>query len=346
MALWAPFALVGTTAAMLALPVAPALHELWSRQDAGPLPTSRHDGNIASFAEVFRLRLEPLRPELERCVGAKELTIAEAGGTPVLLVGSDSFVFHPHLTQSVSAIMCGRPATVPAARVVEADIFAREDLRLGCDSVVRAALAGGDVVLERNSVVLRWLHADGRIELEQGSCAFGRMSARHSIRLHDASRFERMRAPEIFTGDEDPSLPPVLLCDGNSIDVSRPRIRRKGHFVLPAGETLSANVVSTGQLHLLTGSRVIGSTKSYGTTLLERGCCVEGSVVCSQSVEISGQCSVGGPIMAESGVVIGPGTRVGSPDAPTTISARHVRIAPGCVVYWAVWARVSGVVES
>src|SRR5579864_5564917 len=97
---WAPLALTTLTAALLALPVTPALYELWKRADATPLPTSRHDGRIANFAEAFRSRIQPLLPELEHCAGRQVLSRTSVEGMEVLLVGCntnpDTGVFDLH----------------------------------------------------------------------------------------------------------------------------------------------------------------------------------------------------------------------------------------------------------
>ncbi len=93
---WAPLALTTLTAALLAVPVTPALYELWKRADAAPLPTSRHDGRIANFAEAFRSRLQPLLPQLERCRNQRQLVRTCIEGMEVLLEGRDvSTSIHP-----------------------------------------------------------------------------------------------------------------------------------------------------------------------------------------------------------------------------------------------------------
>jgi len=122
---WAPLALTSVTAALLALPVTPALYELWKRGDATPLPTSRHDGRIANFADVLRSRLEPLRPQLERCRSQRELLRTCIDGMDVLLVGCNSqdFDFDPRVIEGIDAVMFSQDALIPAERVVEADVY-------------------------------------------------------------------------------------------------------------------------------------------------------------------------------------------------------------------------------
>src|SRR5579863_7669078 len=159
MSYWAPFALTGVTATLLLLPVTPALYELRKRRDAAPLPTSRHDGRIANFADAFQSRLEPLLPQLKKCRDEHELLRTHIDGMEVLLVGSHDFYFDPDAMKGVNAVMCGEAATVPAGRVVEADVYADSSLELGEDAVLRCALGESDIILGENSAVMRWLHA-------------------------------------------------------------------------------------------------------------------------------------------------------------------------------------------
>lgn len=368
---WAPLGLTTVTAALLALPVTPALYELWKRGDAAPLPTSRHDGRIANFAEIFRSRLAPLRPQLERCRAQREVFRTAIDGMQVLLVGSNSedFDFNPSLTAGVDAVMLSQPALIPAGTFVEADVCGDSILELGEGSAIRAARGASDIILGKNSVVLRWLHADGSIHLRRGSTAYGRLSGQ-SIWLERGCVFEHMHAPQILTldshqGDADqrdtrfvPSKGHVCKTPerarevaqtdpdaSNAFTSSRKRIRIQGDFVLPAGETLDANVIATGEVRLGRGARLFGTAKSYEDTVIEEDACMHGGIVCGGTVRLGPRSFVTGPVLAEADVFIARGTRVGEPDALTTISSCRIHIAAGCQIHGTVWARVRGSVE-
>jgi predicted acyltransferase (DUF342 family) len=359
-----PLLLMAVTMGLLALPVTPALYELHKRADASPLPTSRHDGRIANFAESLRSRLEPLRSELEACRVKHELSHSSVEQTKVLLVGSDDFDFSPGTIKDAAVVMCSGAAIIPASRVVDADIYTEHGLELGESATLRAALAEGDVTLNQNSSVLRWLHAQGNIRLRQGSSAYGRLSSAQSIRLERGASFQHMNAPLILTLDSEdrPYLPVRCGCvravAGGDLDPSnqapgisggafaaRPRIRVQGDFVLPAGETLNANVVASGEFRLGRGARFLGSAKGYGNVVLEDEACVHGSLVCEGEVRLGSRCFVVGPIMAERGVMMAHGSCVGGTGAPTTVSSRTVKIAAGCQLHGSVWARLQGIVE-
>jgi hypothetical protein len=348
--------LTSLTAALLALPVTPALYELWKRADATPLPTSRHDGRIANFAEAFRSRLQPLLPQLERCHNQHELVRTCIEGMEVLLVGRDDFDFDPSLTEGVAAVMLSEAALIPPGFVVEADIYTSCGLDLGERAALRAGLCEGDIILGKDSAVLRWLHADGSIFLRPGSTAYGRISAGRSIRLAPGCVFERMSAPQIITVDDDCGDNLPTMRDGCESDPaadksepltsSRPRLRIQGNFALAAGETLNANVIATGNVHFGPGARLLGSAKSYKDTVVEEAACVQGSIVSGATMRLGPRSFVAGPLMAEGDVLIARGSRVGGPDELTTISSSGVQIASGCQLHGTVWARARGIVEA
>lgn len=360
---WAPLALTTVTAALLALPVTPALYELWKRGDASPLPTSRHDGRIANFADVLQTRLEPLRPQLERCCTDREVSRTSLAGMEILLVGTDNFDFDSEETQGITTLMFSDAARIPAGKVVDADIYADGPLNLGEGSALRAAFGRDDIILGKNSTVLRWLHGEGNIYLRPGSTVYGRLSAGQSIRLERGCAFQHMHAPQIQTIDSDDTrslaTSEAHVCQAQKdleenaeqavaedmFTSSRPRLRVEGDFALPPGETLDANVVATGELHIGRGARLLGSAKSYKDTVVDEDACVHGSIVCGGTVWLGPRTFASGPVMAETDVLIARGARVGSPDAPTTISSSGAHIATGCQLHGTVWARVRGSIE-
>jgi hypothetical protein len=353
MSSWAPLALAGVTAALLAVPVTPALYELWKRADATPLPTSRHDGRVGNFAEVFRSRVQPLLPQLEACRNQRELSRTCIEGMEVLLVGRDDFDFDPRLTDGVAAVMLSEAALIPSGYVVEADVYTAIGLDLGERAALRAALCEGDIILGENSAVLRWLHADGSIFLRRGSSAYGRLSAGRSLRLEPGCAFQRMYAPQITTINSD--QPDAMPADGGELETpevsdmftsSRPRLRVQGDFFLPAGETLNANVIATGEIHVGSGAHLFGSAKSYKNTVLNERAFVYGSIVSGGTLRLGPRSFVAGPLMAEGDVLIASGSRVGRPDALTTVSSSGIQIAAGCQLHGTVWARMRGNVEA
>lgn len=370
MALWAIFALTGATAALLGVPVAPALFELRKRSDAAPLPTSRHDGKITNLAEAFSSRMEALGPQLEDCVKQGHVTRTRIDHMDVLLVGLQNFDFAAKLTRGVASVICSDSATILAGEVIDADLQAKGVIRLLPNAALRAGIGAG-AVLEPHSAVLRWLHARDSVHLLRNSAAYGRLSAEHFLHLQRGCVFEHMHAPQIHVVEHNDlqeqsgtacrcslSYSKCHICEIESNHEHEPgdwhdifaayrrRIRHAGDFLLPAHQTLNANIIATGAVRFGSNSRFIGSTKSYKNTFVEEGACIHGSLVCGGTLYLGEHSSVTGPVMAEEDVVLASGARVGRPDALTTIAARNIKIATGCQLHGTVWARVRGTVEN
>jgi predicted acyltransferase (DUF342 family) len=348
---WAPLGLISATAALLALPVTPAFYELRKRTDVNPLPTSRHDGRIENFAEAFYSRIEPLRAQLGECQAKQEVLRTNAEGMEVLLVGRDNFDFDERLLRGISAVVCGTPACVPCGRIINADLYGETTLRIGQGATVRAALSAGDITLEENSAVLRWLHAYGEVRMRRCSTSYGRLSSLQKIHLQAGCGFQRLHAPTIVAGDSDLSSLGVrqipeesrTLTDDSTLNPQRVRIN--GDFELPPGESTTGNLIVTGDLCFGAESRFTGSSKSYRDTVVAEGASVRGPIVCGGTVHLASRSFVAGPIIAERDVWMGRGVCIGTPEAPTTVSSRRVRIGVGSELHGTVWARVRGTVE-
>jgi predicted acyltransferase (DUF342 family) len=365
MSYWAPPLLVAVTAALVVLPVTPALYELRKRQDAGPLPASRDDGKITNFAKAFQSRLEPFRKELEACRAKGEVARVRADGMELLLVGRDGFDFDTDQMQHIDTVMCSTATFVASRRVIDADVWSLGTLQIGQDTVLRAGLASDDIVLQPHSGVLRWLHGGGSVYLRSGSNSYHRLSADGSIFLEPSCGFQHMHASGIyavenavsFRGHGTPNSVAALqqqlsakgtvqIPEEKQLLAARPRMRVQGDFVLREGESLCANVITTSEFRVEREASFFGSVKSYKNAVIEEGASVHGSIACGATADLGRDSFLAGPLMAEGDVFLASGSSIGKPDAPTTIAACGARLTVGCRIYGAIWARKQGRVES
>ena len=367
---FAPLLLVAVTAALLVLPVIPALHELSKRQDAGPLPTSRHDGRITNFAESLQSRLAPLRQQLEACHAKTENVRTHVEGIEVLLVGRDRFDFDPEEIRNISAVLCGQATCIPSGQIVESDVCSLGDLLIGERAVLRAGMASGDIIVENNSVVLRWLHAGRTAYLRCDSTAHNRLSAGQLVLLARGCTFQHVHAPAIvaletdraenrsLTGENISSIVADLLpktvapagisqlSDESPLLATRPRMRIQGDFRVAAGESVYANVITTGEFCVERGASFFGSAKSYKNTVIEEGASVHGSIACGGMAYVGPYSFLSGPLMVERDVHLAAGSCIGTPNSLTTIAACGAYLSVGCRIHGAIWARVQGRVEA
>ena len=115
-----------------------------------------------------------------------------------------------------------------------------------------------------------------------------------------------------------------------------------GDFEVHAGEVVTGNIVARGKLHIGAGARICGSVKSVGDMVLGTGVSVQGSLISGKQMLIGPDCAVNGPIIAERALRISAGTRCGSLQHPTTVSAPRIEVEDGVAVFGTLWAREHG----
>lgn len=343
-------AILGLTLAvggMLSLPLAPALLEIVHRRDASALVTRQDDGAIRNFAYSFRKRLESLLPALQQCAaaGCNESALL-AGEERVLLVGGQGV--YGDAGQPMSAVVLfAKQAHLADSTIFLKEIYASTDLRGGGRGVLRAVMGEGDITLDEETVILRWIHAEGELMVGACSSLYGRASACKAIYLARACRFERMHAPVIVStaGEIRQARPSWTMIPDPQKRRAFGRSRIHGDLHLASEEICWSDIIASGDVYLDERTRVFGSIKANGNIRLRRQSEVGGSLVSGGAIHIDGDCFVKGPVLAEREIRIGSGTQIGTPQAATSISSPRIRIGPDCVLHGTVWARIEGWVE-
>ena len=343
-------ALVFVVGLMLMLPLLPALIELRCKSDALPLTVVQQNaGEIRHFANSFRTYIRSLDPILRRCVdsGTTYSGTLSDGEEYVALGRTDKLLVRALQEQNADRpilIMSGVDLVVPPAATFSKDIYAGGQFEGGERSNYRAILGEQDVHLGGGSSVLRWVHAVGEFTADVGCDLYGRVSSDLLIRLHADCSFLRMNAPRIEIGhatSHDETGPGASI-HPNTGSQSSPRFLHDGDFEVHAGEVISSNLVIRGELHIRSGARVCGSVKSVKDMLIEDGVSVEGSLISARKMRIGSHCAIHGPMIAERALAIAAGTRCGTLEYPTTVSAPQIEVEEDVVVFGTLWAREHG----
>jgi len=344
-------ALVFVVGLMFTLPLLPALVELRRKTDALPLSVVQQNaGEIRHFANSFRTYIQGLEPILQRCVDSGTTatgTLADGEEYVVLGRADEQHVrlFKKRDPVRPVLIMAGVDLVVPPEATFSKDIYARGQFEGGKKSSYRAVLGERNVQLGEASRVLRWVHAVGEFTADLGCKLYGRTSSDLLIRLHSDCSFLRMNAPRIETGhaaSNPETTPQEPAAPSSAGSRTSQRFLHDGDFEVHAGEVINSNLVIRGKLHIHSGARVCGSVKSVKDMLIEDGVSVEGSLISARKMRIGPRCAVHGPVIAERELAIAAGTRCGSQQYPTTVSAPSIELEEGVVVFGTVWARESG----
>ena len=344
--------LFAATAVLLLLPLLPAMIEYRGKTDAQPLRVVQdYAGEIRHFSHSFRDFVQGLQAPLRECAlqGSTGSGSLRDGSEYILLGHGALYFFQPeeleqHLCNRV--ILCAGSFSTPDQMAFAKEMQINGDLQGGIANVFRALLVERDAKLAAGSTVLRWMHALGSIRAGR-NCAFhGRLSSDKLIHLEPGCKFERMNAPRIEFGlcQREPSGSPAAV--ESQLDVPLHRLLLHEDLEVPAGKVIEGSVVSRGEIRIGAGARIKGSVKSNRDLITAEGVHIEGTAISAGKMRIGGGAVVHGPILAEHGLSIGSGTRCGSEQQPTTISAPEIHIEYGVLAFGTVWAKEQGVVES
>jgi predicted acyltransferase (DUF342 family) len=119
----------------------------------------------------------------------------------------------------------------------------------------------------------------------------------------------------------------------------------EGDFSVPDGEYVVMDLVVTGQLRVGAGARVLGAVKA-AVLLGGAGAIYNGAIVATARLDLAAGSVVAGPVVVEGEACLGEGTRIGSLEDPTTISAVTVRVGRRSTVHGEIWARSWGAVTA
>jgi cytoskeletal protein CcmA (bactofilin family) len=331
---------------LLTLPLLPALIELRLKRDAQPLKViQEYAGEIRHFSYGFRSYIAALLEPLRKCVASR--TTAKGtmpDGDHYLLLGSADdarLVSAAGRTTCPAVVAAGTDVVLPGGITFVKETYAAGNLTGGEQSVFRALLGEKDIQLGRASSVIRWAHAVGVFRAGHDCDLYGRISSDREIQLESGCAFQRLNAPRIALGHSYIEETDVAA---TAAPTSLPQGRRliDEDLEIPAGEIVSANIVTRGRLHIGAGARVMGSVKSHKDMTVDAGVRVEGSLISVSTMHIGPDCRITGPVIAEHGMSIETRTRCGSFGTPTTVSAPTIEIADGVTVFGTVWARSEG----
>ena len=330
---------------LLGLPLAPACRELICKSDHAPLQVvQQHAGEVRFFAEDFRRQLEPILPKLDEFEFGSPITpITMPDGTPCLVFAQRPTSRALALDQSkicTKLIVSLGDAVLPAATTFEREIYARRSLWGGVGNHHRAILGECDVRLAEETVVTRWVHAVGEMDCASSCHLYGRASSDRGIRLHTGCCFTRVNAPCISIGAESPKVDSAVSVGGSNEVFAR--ILHEGDLKVPPGAVFAEHLVVRGALRIGAGARMLGNVKAQKSVFVEPGVIIHGSLISAADLKIGFDCGLRGPVIAERAIAIGRQTRVGSSEAPTTVSAPEIEIAEGAMVYGTLWARRQG----
>jgi len=343
------------TMAMLFAPFVPAIVEWLRPTDTGPLAVTReYDGDIRYFAQFFeRLCREGAGAALgEAQAQRRNDVLATLGRDQFRLLGDPAAWtagLAPGILVREGVVSCAGLA-LPERATFEREVLAYGSLRIGADTVVRSAMAIEDLDLGDGSAVMRWADAGRDLTLGDRACVLGRATAAGEIRLGVEVEFQRMRARRIVVGAApEPAEPQGLTeiaIDGTALDIDARFVRVDGNLNIAPRSRVSVSLIVGGDVTVGALAAIDGGIKSHGRVVIGRGAQVNGAICAVRAVRLEAGAAAAGPVLSEDVIELAYGARVGTPEAPSTVSAERIILEEGAVVCGTLWARQVGATRS
>lgn len=334
--------LLVVTLVWIAIPFLPALMELLRPNDALPLNAVGQDsGQLTYFAKSFTERMTS-----EGLMGTS---------VPPRMSDGSAVRVHNQMTPlavakapitDVVVLMDDTPVAPGISIAVEC--LARRTFHGGANSSYRAILGQRDVQLGAGSTVLRWVHANGRLEAATGTHLMGRATSDREILLEAGVYFDRLDAPMVRVGGSGTFETPIMpvsaytpFTPSNAIALGSGYWRVQGDLVIPADTSVSGSIIVRGNVVVSEGARVEGSIKAHGTMHVKERAVIIGAVTARGRIVVEDGARLSGPVISEHSIIIGASV-VGIASKRTTVTAPRVELRSGATIYGAVMSADGG----
>lgn len=347
--------LFGVTAILFVGPLLPSLYELLRPRAATPLPLRLGVRETSFFAQRFD---RAVRKQFGAAIinpSPRLKSGALPNGSPYVLRGTAELKV-PGLkeieNQEVQRVIISIPElTSPPAINYHYEVHCLAAFTGGEECFYQALYAGGPIRLGARSHVMRWLHSDHFVIVDEGCALKGRSSARTSMMIAQGCRFQRLQAPCIEFAPSDEARrahADILEAVGTAFrEAHAPGERQlhRSHVTIGAGEVVEGDLIAYGSITLGPGCQVRGSIKTHKDIVIGEGALIDGSVIAVGRATIGAGSWIRGPVIIEGRATMGKNAIVGTPDGKTTFTAHTLRVAHGVRLHGTLWAYRGGRVE-
>lgn len=335
--------LLALLAAVIFLPMLPALLE-WARpSDAEPLHIDRHDALDPPYlATAFAAKLAKAVLSQRQRLGPYDLVLAPPLPQPWSLDAREQ-----RKGRTRRAWHGEGDLVAPSGIRFLAPLATKGKLQTAVDATYHSLWAGKLLSLAAGSTVLRWAHGH-TVLVEDGCQLSGRITASQRLIVSGDCDFTLLHAPAVQFGKLRGAVgvKPVLGWPGlpqkAQLDGSGTRAVCNDTLTVEPYRSWTVDLVCRDNLVLGAGCSAEGSIKAHGHLSLGDACQIKGNLVAGKTLVLGAGCCVHGSVVAEGKIVLGPGCTIGSPSGLATVAAPHIEVADGVVVHGTVWAGVAG----
>lgn len=228
------------------------------------------------------------------------------------------------------------------------EIYVVEKAEIGSYNTIQALAGDGNVTVDKGVRFLRWLDAEGDIDVNP-DCNLGiSASSDKMLSLKGNCFFRRIYGMPVITGPGNNDTRRVV--EDNHLTPSGPLpspshfIRRNDSFITP-GTICDDNVVFTRDVLIGSGSLFKGSIKCYGKIVLQDNVTVKGNIFADEDIIIGQNIKIDGHVFSQMSIYISEWTVISRPDKiKSVVGKKSVRIEQNVTIYGYVTTEGEGTV--
>ncbi|MDR2006674.1 MAG: hypothetical protein LBP78_05460 [Acidaminococcales bacterium] len=218
----------------------------------------------------------------------------------------------------------------------EKEIYVRGSAAIGQNNDLRALVCDGDVSLAKNTVLRRWLDAEGNISAGEG-CNLGvSLTSGKECLVAAGCVFRRLYGAPVKAGTSRKKSFALAARDDEERVFPPPPLgakERQLEEIWPYSDT-RFSVITPNRLWVGANSRILGHIKTYGNLNVDDNVLITGNVFAEGDIVIGQFCKILGDIFAQGSVSIGEGSQVGRPGKiKSVVGNQTVFLSSGAAVY-------------
>jgi cytoskeletal protein CcmA (bactofilin family) len=333
---------------LLLAPFVPAVVEVYHPLDRYPLPVNMAYSKDPRYLgqSAWKLVTEALKELPE---GEGRHTVQMSKDENVLVSLTRTF---PQRTSLDDMLYVKGDLTLEREVTCEKEVFVTGGAHVDSSCKLRSLACKGDVVLSPRCELVRWMDADGSIEVGE-HCVLGILvAAGSSLKLARGVRFQRLVGSPIATydtsGEEVQTAAPMRKAPTPSKRIKTIEDALGWHrdsLEIEARKVADGPLVVKGDLTLGEAAVLRGSAKVYGKAEIGSGATIHGDVFCEGPIKIAEGAVITGNVFSQDTIALRRGAAVGQRERPKSVIAKKaLRIAAGVRIHGYVLTDGEGIV--
>ncbi|MBI5042515.1 MAG: hypothetical protein HZC10_01495 [Nitrospirae bacterium] len=222
------------------------------------------------------------------------------------------------------------------------EIYVAGDAVIGKENMVRAIASDGNIRLSEGAKVIRWLDAEGNIEVDKG-CDLGiSASSGNELRIERNCRFKRLFGTPVITF----GLPKKKTIPAGSVEITTAKkiVTDKKRVVIPPATRVEDTLILKQELEVKEDCVLMGSLKVYGNVLIGQGVIIFGNIFSEGDIEIGEDSEVAGIIFSQKHIKIKDGVKIGNASTvKSVIGKKGIILGKNVTIYGYIMTESTGI---